>query len=195
MQKTTNWALIVSILCLLGVVGLLYVVMTIEIPEAPVIPVIPTAAEVAVEVNKLIVIPELPSVETHLGVRGEKILIAEDLVAEEMDDRDFKEDVADLLTDDCDDVDIERRDITDIRIKEADYLGFSSNMPTSDESGTILYELKIYFDNDGDEDEAEKALIEVRFYVTDLDYDDNYDDAEVDGIDMDFIKGYGDLDC
>jgi hypothetical protein len=198
MQKKINWTLIISVISLAAVLSLAYMVTTIDVPTASeiaeqippvVIPIPPTAQEIA----DLIKVPD--SKETHLSVRSEKIKIAEDLIEEEMQDRDFKEDVAELLTDECDDIDVERRDITDMKIKETDYSWFSENWPVNDEDGTVIHEIKIYFDNDGDSDEAGKALIEASFYVTDLDYDDDYEDAEVDSYDLDFIKAYGDLEC
>ncbi len=196
MQRNTDWGKVsvwISVVTVLLVLGLLYNVITIEMPETPTIPPVPTAEEIAAA----IVVPEVvvPEVVTHLSVRAEKIEVAKDLIVDEMNDRDFKEDVSELLTDECDDIDIERRDINDIKIKEVNYEWFNENMPVWDEDGTIVYELKIYFDNDGDEDEAGKALIEANFYITDLDYDDDYEDAEVDSYDLDFIKAYGDIEC
>lgn len=189
-----------AILLIAGIAG--YVNIKDTIPVVPdvqaivdtavagiVIPVVPTAEEVAALIN----IPKQG--DTFLGVRTEKQEIAEELALEEMTDDDFIEDLAEELTSSCGDIDIEEEDIYDIRVVDTEFSGFSSYEPTTDLDGNVELELKVYFYNDGDDDEDEKAKIKVVFNVVDLEYDENYDDAEVDNYNFDFIKAYGDLDC
>ena len=141
-----------------------------EMPPFPEMPVIPTAQEVA----DLIVIPPMPEMpDTKLSVEDDKKELADDLAQDEMTDRDFRDNLADALEEECVDVEIDKRDITDISIRDTDYRGHRQHM-------TVTYELKVYFDNFGDEDEEEHARVEVTFEVVELDRDNDYEDAEVD---------------
>lgn len=155
---------------------------------------VPTAEDIAAAIT----IPEITVPEaqdTFLGVKSEKKVIAEALVLEEIADDDFREDLAEFLTDNSNDaIDIDENDITDIVVKDTDFSGFSINH--DDETGTVEIEMKVYFDNDGDDDEAEKVRVTVKFDVTDLVYNDDYEDAEVDNWDvMTLDKCYGELVC
>jgi len=174
------------------------------IPPAPVIPAmpsVPTAAEIA----SLITVPAAPeaqagSGDTNLGVRDEKKALAKKLVLEEIEDEDFREDLADYLTYNSDgEIDIQEDDITNIVIKDIDFSGFDLNLGNivyEDTDGIVEIEMKVYFNNDGDDDEAEKVKVYVEFNVVDLVYDDNYEDAEVDGyVSLNLLRCYGDLDC
>jgi len=103
---------------------------------------------------------------------------AERLVLAELDTRDFKEDVMDALnlfynvTNSSDRVD-RYRHITDIVVKDLDVV-------YEDEEANVTVDLKVYYYVDGDEDETEKArLDEIVFTVTDLDKDEDFEDAEV----------------
>jgi len=202
-QANNGW--IVFMLSVVLVVSILApVLMTRQIvaniPEVNV----PTADEIA---NAAIAKLDIPSSEaiaalipegqdTYLGVRDAKKDIAESLALAEMEDEDFLDDLADFLTDECDDIDIEAEDITNIIVKETEFSGFMTSMPTWDNSGTVELELKVYFDNDGDDDEAERVKVQADFEVVDLIYDDNYEDAEVDEYNFDLLKVYGDnLSC
>ena len=54
--------------------------------------------------------------------------------------------------------------------------------------------MKVTFDNYGDDDESETVRVSVRFYVSDLVRDDDYEDAEVTSYDsFNLIKCYNDL--
>ena len=123
---------------------------------------IPTAAEIA----ELI---DIDTPDTFLSVRDEKKSIGEDLATDELTDRDVREAIADRLNANCDDTDIDRKDITSIDVKDVDATVWGTN-------GYVDMELKVYFDNYGDE--AESARVDIRFNLSDLDRDDDYEDAE-----------------
>jgi hypothetical protein len=125
---------------------------------------VPTAKEIAAEID-------MP--DTVYSIRDKRKAIATDLAQDELDERDFRDDLADYISNNCGSVDIDRLDITDIKVRETDYQGgYFTTI-------TVTYELKVYFDNFGDEDEAEWSRVEVDFVVTNLDYDDDFEDAEV----------------
>jgi len=203
MQKETKYATIWSFISMC-----LITVMAIGLFGGwfmPEIPVMPTSDAIATSILAGIVIPSAEDIsslidipvqeDTHLGVRTAKQNIAEELVLSEIQDDDFLENLADYLTNECGGIDIEDDDITNIVVKETEFLGFAANAPTWDEAGTIELEVKVYFNNDGDDDEAEKVKILISFDVDKLVYDDNYEDAEVDKYGFDLLKTYGDLAC
>ncbi len=91
-----------------------------------------------------------------------------ELASNELDSRDLKKAIYNALLDE--EVDIESyKDITRIKVVDEDVDG--------DE---VSYDLKVYYMIDGDEDETESArLNEFTIEVDHLDFDDEYEDAEV----------------
>ncbi len=151
----------------------------IEFPEYPV-------------VNLSGVEERLDSLELEVAEFSDKDLSEEDeaerLVLDELDSRNFKEDIVEALnlyynsshqyvgcyeTEDCP---VKRyRHITDIVVKDLDV-----DYESDDENATVTVDLKIYYYIDGDDDETERARInEVVFTVTELDESDDFEDAEV----------------
>lgn len=167
--QNANWqqwltALLVVIIGL----GMFFWVPTL-IPDAPVIPeivmpVVPTAAEIAALIN-------VPKVDTFFSVHDEKEAMAIELAFDEMDERDFRADLADSISDECDSTNFDRQDITSLSIRDADL----------NSRGRLNLELKVYFDNFGDTEEPEYARVDVQFTVEDLDWSDDFEDAEVTG--------------
>lgn len=127
---------------------------------------IPTASEIAAEID-------MP--DTILSVRDEKKAVAEDIATDELDDRDVRELIVHYIDSYCDDTDLERRDITSIDVKDVEVDTYGHN-------AVVTIELKVYFNNFGDEPES--ARVEMRFVVTDLDRDDDYEDAEVNSFEI-----------
>ena len=148
---------------------------------------IPTAQDIADKID----IPEAK--DTFLGVKSEKKVIAEELALDELNDDDLIEKLAGILSSKCGDIDIEDEDITNIKVLDTDFSVFNINH--NDKTGTTLLELKVYFDNDGDDEEQGTAKVLIKFYIVNLDYNDNYEDAEVNDYDTIFDKAYGDLVC
>ncbi len=116
---------------------------------------------------------------------------AERLVLDELDTRDFKEDIVYalnlyynntkdytgcLLVNATIDCPVEKyKHITDIVVKDLDV-----DYEADDEEANVEVDLKVYYYIDGDEDEDEKALFKgIVFTVTDLDEDEDFEDAEV----------------
>jgi len=87
------------------------------------------------------------------------------LATESVDSRDFKKAVFDLLED------VESyKDISEIKFVDVDVDG-----------NEVSFDIKVYYFIDGDEDETFKArLNEFTVNVNDLDFDDDFEDAEVD---------------
>ena len=141
----------------------------IEIAAAIDMPVFPTTEELAA------LIPAQIKPDTFYSVRDEKQTEADRLATDEFDERDFRDDLAERISDSCDGTDIDRNDITSISIRESDYR-------TMFDTVRVTYELKVYFDNFGDDEETEWARVEVEVRVTDLDWDDDFEDAEVDEV-------------
>lgn len=181
MVQAKNGTIIATII-VVGIVILLAGMVAVnsvknEIPEAPVIPTaaeivaaanIPTAEEIAAQID-------LP--DTKYSIQDEKEAIAEDLAVEELDDRDVRRAIAEAI-DDCDDTDLDRHDITSIVVKDVDV----ETSRRHGEDATVTLELKVYFDNYGDE--AESARVDVEFEIELLDRDEDYEDAEVVGFDV-----------
>jgi len=177
-QMPVIWTVIIctALLAIAGFLAIGYVADTVKesVPEIPDFPSeeaiaaqvlasvdIPTAAEIAA----LIDVPD-----THLSVRDYKKQLAEELATDELSDRDVREEITDALND-CHDTDVERKDITSVIVKDVDVDGAFGT------TARVLLEVKVYFDNYGDE--AESARVEIEFVVKDLDRDDDYEDAEV----------------
>lgn len=171
MQAHNGWIVVmVCIAIAINIIASVYIVNNIpEIPEV-VIPEydIPTASEIADAI--VVEIPNMP--DTFYSVHDEKESIAVDLAIAELDERDVRSDIVDAINRECD-LSIERKDISDIRTDIEDIRGFG-------ERATIDLELKVYFD-DGFDD-AETARIDVTMWISDLDRDDDYEDAEVTSI-------------
>jgi len=91
------------------------------------------------------------------------------LATESVDSRDFKKavyDALDLFGEDIEDY----KDISELKIVDIDVDG-----------NEVSFDIKVYYFIDGDEDEAFKArLNEFTVNVNDLDFDDEFVDAEVD---------------
>ncbi len=101
---------------------------------------------------------------------------AERLVRLELDSREFKKEVIEALNVYYNgSFEVESyRHLTEIVVKDID-------VDYEDEEAEVTVEIKVYYYVDGDEDENERArLEEFVVLVTDLDEDDDYQDAEVD---------------
>ena len=177
-QTPVLWSIFIVGIVLLAAGFFAVTAIKNAIPEVPeiVIPEVPTAEEVSALVLAGVTIPtaaeiaaEIDVPDTILSVRDEKEVIAEDLATDELDDRDVRDLIVDELNE-CDDTDVERKDITSIDVKDSD-------VRTRGDHATVVLELKVYFDNYGDE--AESARVDLEFDVEDLDRDDDYEDAEV----------------
>ena len=95
-------------------------------------------------------------------------LKALELASNEINSRDLKKAIYDALV--LEGVDIEDyKDITKIKVVDEDV-----------DDNEVTYDLKVYYMIDGDEDETESArLNEFTIEVDHLDFDDEYEDAEV----------------
>ncbi len=145
-----------------------------------VIPTVPTAAEIAA----LIQVPEANP--TDWSVEGALEAESENLIREEMDDNDFKEELAKLL-DLHPGIDIDEHDIG-----EYDFRDFDHDVDVDGESNTVKVEFKVDFENYGDETETARVI--VWFSLTELDFSDDFEDAEIsDGYQWKVVRFYGDL--
>ena len=96
---------------------------------------------------------------------------AEEMATAEIDTRDFKKAVYSALTNEEWGVDLDSyKDITELKVMDVDV-----------DDNEVTLDLKVYYFLDGDEDETEKArLEEFVVVIDDLDFDDDFEDAEVD---------------
>ena len=171
-QKGTLWTIIVcsALLLLMMLYGFS------QVPEAQVIPsaeniasvvlagiAIPTAEEIAAEVN----LPEMP--DTKLSVKETKKDIASELAYEQLSERDVKKAIVEAIGNECDNTDVEYKEITSIVVKDVD-------VDIHGEDAVVELEIKVYFENYGDE--SESARLNIVFDVTDLDRDEDYEEAE-----------------
>ena len=116
--------------------------------------------------------------------RDETEAEALELATESIESRDFKKAVYDLLVNDTGlntiaivNID-DYKDITEIDVLDIDFNGKKK----------VTFELKVYYFLDGDEDETERArLEEFTILINDLDFDDDFEDAEVDDSYMDTL--------
>jgi len=205
-----NWAqwvvLVCSILLLLG--GLFVLPGSLEkrviknLPDAPKIPSVPSADEIADEVVERITLPTSEEIadlvdvpepsDTAFSVKEEKEELAEQLALDELEDEDFKEWLVDELLETDEIEDIDEDDITkiDIRDLEVTHLALFPN----DETAIVEIKAKVYFNNYGDDDENEVVRVYFEFEVEDLDFDEDYEDAEVtDYGNYELLKCYNDL--
>ncbi len=132
-----------------------------------------------------IVLPETP--DTFYSVSDYKDSLAEELATAELSDDDFKEMLMDAMNDDSE-INIEDEDdITDIAVSDIDVSGAGS-------SRDVEFTLKVRYFNDGDDDEEdlEKAKVKLTYEVTDLNRNDDYEDAEADEefTDFELVKIY-----
>lgn len=121
--------------------------------------------------------------------RDDEEVIVENLSTEYLSEKDFKKDLMEYLNDNSvENQSIENyRDITSIVVKdvEVDYNDRYDN-------ATVIFEVKVTYFNDGDDEEedAEKARLEVVLNLEGLDEDDNFEDAETEVGSFDLIKVY-----
>ena len=116
--------------------------------------------------------------------RDETEAEALELATESIESRDFKKAVYDLLVNDTGlntiaivNID-DYKDITEIDVLDIDFNGKKK----------VTFELKVYYFLDGDEDETERArLEEFTILINDLEFDDDFEDAEVDDSYMDTL--------
>ena len=104
---------------------------------------------------------------------------AEEMALAEMDSRDFKKAVCDALenyAEDPQDID-SYKDITEIKVMDSDVDG-----------DNVTLEVKVYYFLDGDEEETEKARIEFTITIDELDYDEEFSEAEVNGNYLDNLE-------
>lgn len=101
--------------------------------------------------------------------------LALNLALSEIETRDFKKAIFELLKDEAS-ID-EYKHITKILVKD-------SEVELNKDDATIELELKVYFYVDSDEEETEKAVFTAVFDITDLE-----DEQEV-GYDLEFLKIY-----
>ena len=93
---------------------------------------------------------------------------AMELALESVDSRDFKKAVFDLLVTENRNIE-SYKDITEVKIVESEV-----------DENEVVFDVKIYYYLDGDEDETERARFnEFTIEVDDLDFDDDFEDAEV----------------
>jgi len=142
----------------------------------------PVITEKVVEVCGIDCCPAIEMPDTFLSVKAEKKAIAEDVATAELSDKDLKEFLADEINEALD-IDLDRKDILFIDIRDVD-------VDLSRETATVEFTAKITVNDDGDE-EVVKADFSV--FVTDLVYDDNYEDAEVDDFgNFELVRCYND---
>lgn len=156
-----------------------------NLPE-PVVPVTP-------------VVPEVDSVDTSSDsyiLNKEEFedeateAKAVELATAELDSRDFKKAVYEalLIAYGCEEVDEEEvcsgvdidsyKDITEIKVMDSDVDG-----------NEVTFDVKVYYFLDGDEDETQKArLVKFTIVIDNLDFDDDFEDAEVDEDYLDTIS-------
>ena len=184
MQAKQTAVITTMIVCTLVVLLLGFYAVS-QIPEVPDIEV-PTTAEIQNIVNDAVNSVDVPTAteiaaqldipDTKYSVEEEEKTLAEELAVDEFTDRDFKEDLADYINGNCDVTDIDRHDITRISVRDVDV-----RLHRHGDGATVEFELKVFYDNFGDNEEPESARVVVEFDIDNLDRDDDYEDAEVDG--------------
>jgi hypothetical protein len=103
-----------------------------------------------------------------------------ELAMESLESRDFKKAVFDVLVAYGQDIE-SYKDITEIKVVDYDVDG--------DEIDFSEKEVKVYYFTDDDEDNEMKAYLDkFTIVIDDLDYDDNFEDAEVDEDYMDSLS-------
>jgi len=178
-QNKVIYTLIISTILILAL-GCYTLTQIPEAQEAPVINV-PTANEIATEVLTQVTIPTAEEIallidmpDTIFSVLDYQEELAIELATKELDDDDVREEIAEAICDECDDVDFDEDDITRIKILNREDI----ELVYLDEIAELELELKVYFDNDGDEDESETAKVNVIFDIEDLDRGNDYEDTE-----------------
>ena len=118
-------------------------------------------------------------------VEDDKKQIAYDLVLEEMEDDDFREAVMNRINFGPGSINDSQRSIDKEEhmvfvIKDLDEVETEVVInDTDEEKAWVTLEFKVYFLEDGEDDECGKARMQIKFEVTGLDRDNNYEDAEV----------------
>ena len=98
---------------------------------------------------------------------------AKDLVLLEIETKKFKKDLINFLEEEIEEIkDVDYKDVKQISVRDIDVV-------VDGENAEVTTELKVTINNYGDEDETEKARVEVTFNVEELDPDENFEDAEV----------------
>lgn len=103
------------------------------------------------------------------------------LAVEELDKKDFKQNMFDLLELNSS---IESyKDITSIVVKDSD-------VSLSGDEAEVSLDLKVYYFIDGDKEEDMKAYVNAVCSVVNIEKDDNYEDMEVESCDLELVKVY-----
>ncbi len=202
-EKSNNgliWAILgLSILSMLGTGAMVFSDDTVEVP-APVITDV-DKSEIAQNAAQLVLnnLPEqAPSNETpssELSEEDKAYLkdvsdldeenLAEELALAELETRDFKRALMDLLNDNGANVE-SWRDIESIVVKDTD-------TDVNGDDAEVEFELRVYFFNDGDDDEdaLESAKISTMLMVEDVDDEEDAELADYDwSTDFNFVKFY-----
>jgi hypothetical protein len=114
-----------------------------------------------------------------------KEVIAENLVLDEIDSKDFLKAILGVLNDE----DYENGSIEDYKDIEVYYSDVEKTNVTKD-SATVEVTVKVRYFNDGDDEDDEKAKLTAIFEVEDLDEDEDYEDAEAFLEDLSIVKIY-----
>ena len=111
--------------------------------------------------------------------------IVEQLVLEELESKDFRRDLVSFLLSNVSELqDIDYRDIEEYDVRDID-------IEVDGEDAVVEIELKVYISNFGDSDEEERVRFSVVFEVSELEEDDDYEDAEVtDWYDFNLLRFY-----
>ena len=188
-QSKVMWAVIICSLIIL--VAGFFMVNSVKnaMPEIPTI-VVPTADEISANVLAGVVIPTAEEVadaidmpDTRLSVEDDEKELAIELSKDELSDRDVEEDLAEYITNNCDGTNIDRHDITRVSVRDSDV-----RLQWIGDGATVELELKVYYDNYGDDEESESARVLVEFEIDNLDRDDDYEDAEVDDFSIEELQ-------
>ncbi|MHA1868737.1 MAG: hypothetical protein ACTSXD_11895 [Candidatus Heimdallarchaeaceae archaeon] len=155
---------------------------------------VPTAQEIAGAVV-------IPTMQGNLSLDNDKIDAiyneifkddtaeskAESLALDEMDTKDFKKALVNELLEYGAVKNIDYKDINRYSIRDTDVTLKNNNKADVD------VEFKVYFNNFGDEEDERVARVEVTFKVSDLDEDEDFEDAEVTGFtNLNKLKLYSD---
>ncbi len=174
----------------IGILLVLILVVGIGIYLTPALeydtPDFPTAAEIADLVDLSVPVNTTVSIDNvKINAIYDEIFkddnikdIAEQLALDELETKSFKKDLVNFLL---------SNNITNVTLKDIDYKDIEKidvrdiDINVNGKDATVTVEFKVYVLNFGDEDEEEKIRINVVFDIENLDEDDDYEDAEVDG--------------
>jgi len=182
-QKTINWIGLATLILALALVGNIFLTPNVQVPTADDI-----ASKIVIDVpavNGSVDNVKITAIYDELFKDDAKKDFAEALMADELDTRAFKRAVFDALV--LENRSIEHyRDIDKFVVTDIDTTLFG----VRDENATIIVTMKAYYILDGDDEETEKARLVVEFSISDLEEDDEYDDAEVSIYDINVPKIY-----